>query len=162
MQDLYAEQTTLGLDETGLTVGTNPATDLAAPIQEVSWLASRLPHGGFTHPVHWLGSNKPIEHHCALPPLNMQASLSAAFLGVLCPALLLPCPAATVRYLAAVQPFVISCFVCVQECRRVCQTGNEMLRHFWASFPWTSKQREEKAAKLDRALASHYDRSAML
>ena len=44
----------------------------------------------------------------------------------------------------------------------MCQTGNEMLRHFWASFPWTSKQREEKAAKLDRALASHYDRSAML
>eukprot|EP00891_Asterochloris_glomerata_P004764 jgi/Astpho2/4764/Aster-x0212 len=82
MQDLYAEQTTMGLDETGLTVGTNPATDLAAPIQE--------------------------------------------------------------------------------ECRRVCQTGNEMLRHFWASFPWTSKQREDKAAKLDRALASHYDRSAML
>ncbi len=45
MQDLYAEQTTMGLDETGLTVGTNPATDLAAPIQEVSCVASRLPHG---------------------------------------------------------------------------------------------------------------------
>ena len=161
MQDLYAEQTTLGLDETGLTVGTNPATDLAAPIQEVSCVASRLPHGGFTHPVHWLGSNKPNEHYCA-PPLNMQASLPAVFLGVLCPALSLACPAATIRDFGCSPAVSDFCFVCVQECRRVCQTGNEMLRHFWASFPWTSKQREEKAAKLDRALASHYDRSAML
>ena len=66
------------------------------------------------------------------------------------------------RVLAAVRRPVMFSLVRVQECRRVCQTGNEMLRHFWASFPWTSKQREEKAAKLDRALASHYDRSAML
>ncbi len=74
-----------------------------------------------------------------------------------------PCPAATVcRFGSAAAVCEILLFIFVQECRRVCQTGNEMLRHFWASFPWTSKQREDKAAKLDRALASHYDRSAML
>lgn len=45
-----------------------------------------------------------------------------------------------------------------EECRRVALTCNELLRHFWACLPITTQPRQDKAARLDRALQAQYDR----
>ena len=45
-----------------------------------------------------------------------------------------------------------------EQCRRVALTCNELLRHFWACLPLTTQPRRDKAARLDRALQSQYDR----
>lgn len=49
-----------------------------------------------------------------------------------------------------------------EECRRVALTCNELLRHFWACLPTDTQPRQDKAARLDRALQGQYDRYANL
>ncbi len=54
----------------------------------------------------------------------------------------------------------------VAQLRGMAQAVNELLRHFWASFPLSSPQREAKVGRLNKALADLYEqisqaRSAM-
>ncbi|CAL8468426.1 g7966 [Coccomyxa elongata] len=46
--------------------------------------------------------------------------------------------------------------------REVCLTANELLRHFWATFPLSSPTREARALRLKKALADQYDRTTAM
>ena len=45
----------------------------------------------------------------------------------------------------------------VSKLRRTSQAVNELLRHFWASFPLSSQQRIDKVKRINVALTSLYD-----
>ena len=44
----------------------------------------------------------------------------------------------------------------MKEMRRKSQAVNELLRHFWASFPLSSEKRVAKAKKIMKVLEDHY------
>ena len=46
----------------------------------------------------------------------------------------------------------------IAKLRALSQAVNELLRHFWSTFPLSSQQRIEKAKRINKALVDQYDK----